>query len=954
MTKIYLSRNVSDVHIENPVNGSPLIFDGGLQKWMDSDFLLFGTAGCITRFEGADGKLLKFVYSDDVDIYFPNSMAFPADAAGFLKSDGAGTLSWDAGGAGVTGSGAAGKLAIWDDITELTYNDGLSWDDGNLSMSLIGVNRYSDDGELFLEPGTIKLAYYDDTLNPFIIGYRARGTSIAPGAVLTDDILMRFSAAGNYDGSNWSTGSRARMDFVAAEDWQDDEGTVYNGTKINLWITPTGGSATPQVIATIDSLGLYLARDTVAQDMYLAFQDSGVTEHYIESYYQLPTNYTYFIIQNSGRATVNAITEIETLADASSLANVELIAISDTATAQFTLHAFKFETPTTYASLDTEFRIARGLYVGSISITATDAGKITASSTINSKQETAAGIALDHNSATGNFTLSLSPVNLSGNRRIIFPNYDITFPTTSTSGYLLNDGAGNFTWTVVSGGIGSDHKLLSATHTDTLAGDVVRGDMIVGDSTPKWSKLTVGSAYAIITTDGSDITWSTFLLSGTAGGKTTFAVTSGKTLTLTATDTYNLTVEASSNVNQDLTTDASPTFNRGNFTSVHTTDIAVDHITEHVSAHNIMVDSKMCVNHIGENTALHETVFDDDIKSNHVDEVTVGHGVVCDGVTLKDGNALIITGGVNTFNITNATASLDVAASCTVDINDNLTITHALTSQGADGILSWSGAYTLTIPATGTAALLGTAQTFTAAQKINVSSTTALFVEDDGTKDNVFIVDTANARVGINVAPSAGLEVATNVETLARGFNVYQYSATLGYGASIRMYRSKHATIGSHTAVINNETLGNVSGWGSDGTTFRNFNYIIFKVDDTGTISASSAPGKVAIGTTPDGSLTVVEHLTMYNAGNVTINNNATYGLLVENTGVRSNVLVVDTATSRIGINTVPITTLNIASNVDTTTRGVLLEQYHTTVAAGMLVRMARSRTTSSGVQACM
>jgi len=38
------------------------------------------------------------------------------------------------------------------------------------------------------------------------------------------------------------------------------------------------------------------------------------------------------------------------------------------------------------------------------------------------------------------------------------------------------------------------HKLLSATHTDTVAASVVQGDIIIGDITPKWSKLAIGTA----------------------------------------------------------------------------------------------------------------------------------------------------------------------------------------------------------------------------------------------------------------------------------------------------------------------------------------------------------------------------------------------------------------------------------------------------------------------------
>jgi len=57
-----------------------------------------------------------------------------------------------------------------------------------------------------------------------------------------------------------------------------------------------------------------------------------------------------------------------------------------------------------------------------------------------------------------------------------------------------------------------------------------------------------------------------------------------------------------------------------------------------------------------------------------IDENSPGVGVIVDGVTIKDGGALSITGGTNTFNLTNGTASLDVAAGITAAINSNLTV----------------------------------------------------------------------------------------------------------------------------------------------------------------------------------------------------------------------------------------------------------------------------------------
>lgn len=68
---------------------------------------------------------------------------------------------------------------------------------------------------------------------------------------------------------------------------------------------------------------------------------------------------------------------------------------------------------------------------------------------------------------------------------------------------------------------------------------------------------------------------------------------------------------------------------------------------------------------------------------DHIEESTSDHGVCADGVTLKDGGALIITGGANTFNITNGTASLDVAEAKTVNIDDDVTVAAELHVEAA-------------------------------------------------------------------------------------------------------------------------------------------------------------------------------------------------------------------------------------------------------------------------------
>lgn len=48
------------------------------------------------------------------------------------------------------------------------------------------------------------------------------------------------------------------------------------------------------------------------------------------------------------------------------------------------------------------------------------------------------------------------------------------------------------------------HNLLSSIHPDTVPGGPVRGDLIIGNSTPAWSKLPVGRDGDTLVVDGSE------------------------------------------------------------------------------------------------------------------------------------------------------------------------------------------------------------------------------------------------------------------------------------------------------------------------------------------------------------------------------------------------------------------------------------------------------------------
>jgi hypothetical protein len=62
--------------------------------------------------------------------------------------------------------------------------------------------------------------------------------------------------------------------------------------------------------------------------------------------------------------------------------------------------------------------------------------------------------------------------------------------------------------TVSASGVAA-HNLLSSAHSDTVAGNVSRGALIVGNSTPKWAVLSLGSAGSYLRSDGSDAKWDT-------------------------------------------------------------------------------------------------------------------------------------------------------------------------------------------------------------------------------------------------------------------------------------------------------------------------------------------------------------------------------------------------------------------------------------------------------------
>lgn len=151
----------------------------------------------------------------------------------------------------------------------------------------------------------------------------------------------------------------------------------------------------------------------------------------------------------------------------------------------------------------------------------------------------------------------------------------------------------------------------------------------------------------------------------------------------------------------------------------------------------------------------------------HLLDTNASHDlIIAPGSDLTADRTLTITTGDADRTLTLANSGTAVVGTGTAtrlaEWSDANTLAASTLIKTGAGVLTLSaaGAYTLTVPADGTAALLATANVFTAAQTINVNSATALVVEQDGVYDNVLVVNTTDGLVSISPTKlfSAGAE----------------------------------------------------------------------------------------------------------------------------------------------------------------------------------------------------
>lgn len=71
------------------------------------------------------------------------------------------------------------------------------------------------------------------------------------------------------------------------------------------------------------------------------------------------------------------------------------------------------------------------------------------------------------------------------------------------------------------------HSMLSAAHSDSVAGTAVRGDVIVAQGQGVWTRLPLGSPNRCLMSNGSDAVWNTCLFTGFSAGSVPFVDPTG-------------------------------------------------------------------------------------------------------------------------------------------------------------------------------------------------------------------------------------------------------------------------------------------------------------------------------------------------------------------------------------------------------------------------------------------
>jgi len=325
------------------------------------------------------------------------------------------------------------------------------------------------------------------------------------------------------------------------------------------------------------------------------------------------------------------------------------------------------------------------------------------------------------------------------------------------------------------------HDLLSVTHSDTLAAGVLRGSIITGNLTPKWSALALGTSGKILRSDGTDLLYST----------ATFA------------DTYaasEILYSNGANVVQGLAT----------------------------ANNGILITSGAGVPSIA--STLPDAVQDNITRLGTIASITTPLGAAYGG----NGQSFYAVGDL-----------LYASAVTTLSKLADVATGSVLISGGVGVAPAWSASPTLTTsltcPVIYGSSSAGGALTLYA----NSTATTGNIIFNIGSTTNVArFLSTGEFLIGRTTSSAANIKLQFAGGSSSTYCEIASFSATDGHSPGLIFQKSSSATIGTKTVTANGEALGIIIFSGINSANIIAYGAYIYGIQD-GVAGATYIPGRI-------------------------------------------------------------------------------------------------------------
>ncbi len=409
--------------------------------------------------------------------------------------------------------------------------------------------------------------------------------------------------------------------------------------------------------------------------------------------------------------------------------------------------------------------------------------------------------------------------------------------------------------------------LLSSAHTDTLAATVVRGDLIVGNSTPAWSRLAKGTQYQTLQGGLTDPGWGAVALNQSAAvsgilpsanGGTGIAYFTVAGPTTARTYTFPDASETVATLGQTQTFTGATTFNST--------------ITGSITGNAGTVTNGVYTNAANSLTLINPLTT--------IPESWIGPSSTA-GIYFKSGNVGIGTTGPGAKLDVRADLSLFGATQGLTYINGNqINFRYDLNSNAAgwinlNGYAGGDTQYRDLYIGDGEGAAMAFFDGSTGNVGIGTIGPTGRLnvVSNSITDSNAFRVDTAGGVTAVFVSTNGNVGIGTKSPAglleLSKASGPQLMITTVGNGNYLIGRRSA-GTIAAPSAITGaNSNLLYMMGLGYGDTAFQTAGYIT--IQSAGAISDTSSPGQILFETTPASSVTALERMRIDSAGNVGI-----------------------------------------------------------------------------------